>query len=109
MSKELVKPETPDSGFAGEGFTPFPSLMGDLELVKGIGDYILDRNLDPQPRYSDVRIAEWIKQYSDFVKQPDTMPRAKATATQIGRHLVFEKMWRAGLFEKAPDDSGELA
>lgn len=96
MSQELV-PVEKDSGFTSQGFASFPNCYEDNKRIGAVSEW------------EDAAIQHKFKEYDSFAKRTDLMPRARETANRIGRHLVFEKMWRAGLFEKAPDDPGELA
>lgn len=73
------------SDFTPEGYKEFPGLIPDNARVGEFSEWP-----------TEVLEAR-VKQYGYFL-QDDPMPRAKETATRIVAHLMFELMWREGLY-----------
>lgn len=82
------------STFTGEGFDSMPSLYADNTLVGEFSD----------ERFTDEVLSRKADEYEKFLKQDDLMPRAKEEAERVMNHLLFEKMYRAGLFTEKSHD-----
>lgn len=96
MSNELVKPNTPDSGFAGNGFEEYPDLFLDYQ------------RLHEASQLEDGTLNRLTNGYFKFLNRDDVMPHHRERAQANFRRLLFEKAYRSGYYVKAPDDCGEL-
>lgn len=76
--------------FTGEGFEGRPPVYADNLSVAEYSNELV---------WTDELIDERIAQYQEFLKG-DEMPRAREQATRIVTHLMFEKMYRVGLFNR---------
>lgn len=78
------------SVFTGGGFEYRPSLYADNKLVSELSD----------ARFTDDVLMSKAEEYREFLQHPDLMPRARAEAERVQQHLLFEVMYRYGLFEE---------
>ena len=75
------------SEFSSEGYESFPSIYADTKLIHEFG--ALDRQI----------LEDRLTTYIQFLKRDDLMPRARDNASRIREHLLFELMYRDGLFD----------
>lgn len=50
--------------------------------------------------FSDERLLENIQKYVEFIKDEDTFEPHREKAEDILNHLIFERAYRAGLFDE---------
>ena len=91
----MNKQET--SGFTAEGRDSMPSL------------YFDNRDIGALPDKPDELLESMCTEYNDFLTKENAMPRARAIAERVMLHLEFEKRYRAGYYEQAPDDLSNLS
>lgn len=93
------------SDFAGEGFRPFPNLYNDMKRTIEYGN----ENPDGSYLWTTDRLEAVVLEYANFLRRPDNMPRAIATANLIGDRALFELGWRDGVYsEPTLRDEDEL-
>lgn len=85
-----------DAHFTGEGFDSFPSLYHDEQRLQNVMNWPSNQ------------LADKVREYAHFLRQPDNMPRAQQTAQRIFNRLAFEVGQREGMHHSVLKDLDEL-
>ena len=84
----MAKKEQETSDFVSQGKDKFPPIYFDTKQIQQLS------------RWDDSLLLSRLNTYMELIQNPDTMPRAKAGASRLVDHIIFELSYREGMYNQ---------